>query len=361
MKDVNYLSPTSSLEIITDVLKMIGHGLFVDNDGTGPVYKVLPLRFMSAANALTLSSATFNDCLIQKKTNDFIERTFVPETLDIFFRPENSSQGDVRFPYQNPNPHGSFRRAITLFNCVTDLAEMQSFSQQISELIFGGYSTAHQVDSIMFGLFKVDHTPRFAYVEHYHDLVSNSFKTKICSHQRAASPRPPSAKQDNDRLVRFILSEDMDICGTAPAIIFNECCEPESLITLVDTTGQAHLEDESHCLAGFAGWAKPFLNPETLLYDSYEVVSFGRENCCGDISISEESDSNSDSEESGSDASEDSDESGDVSENCITIPGVGFDDLPIVQVQEGDLVLIVRDGCLMLGGSIDCPTRDDSE
>ena len=358
MKDVNYLKPTSSLMIITDVLKMIGHGLFVDDDGTGPTYKVLPLKFVSATNSTTLTAADFNDRIIQRKTNTFIARTFVPNSLDIFFRPENSSQGDIRFSYPNPNsPRGTFRRAITLFNCVTDLAEMQSFSDQISSLIFDGYATAHQVDSVLFGLIKVDHTPRCAYVEHYHDLISNSFKTKIRSHQRATSPRPPSVKQDNDKLVRFILTEDMEICGTAEAILFNECCEPQSVVALIDTTGQAHLEDESRCLAGFAGWAKPFFNPETSEYDSYEVVSFGRENCCD--GVTEQSSEESESEES--ENSEESGDSNDSDELCITIPGVNFEDLPKVLVQEGDYVLIVRDGCLMLGGSIDCPRRDESE
>ena len=217
MKDVRYVRPTSAIKVITDVLAMIGHGLFLV-EGPALSYKVLPLKEVIEDNTTLLELQLTQDRLIQKKFNRHIELTFVPQNHVTIFLPENIGGEEVRIETSNPNPSGFFDRLTTVFNCVDDTADMQTFAEEISALVFDSYATANQIDAVYFDIVPVTHSPRCFCVEYYYDVLSQCVKTKIVSH-RADNKTQPLTKRESSGSVELrrcsdnqtVYSDDVDV------------------------------------------------------------------------------------------------------------------------------------------------------
>ena len=196
IKDVQYLTPTSSLKVISDVLKMIGHGLYAVLTETNMEFTIRPLRQVIPENTTLLESDETLARRTQRKANVFIDATFTPSRHDVFFRSTDIDSGAM-ISVDNPIPGGDFVRSTTVFNCATDEVYentnepvMQELADQISELIFDSYSTANQIDTVYFGLINVVPSPRCDLIQYFHDLTDGKFKTKIKSHQCVVSYRP---------------------------------------------------------------------------------------------------------------------------------------------------------------------------
>lgn len=132
-----------------------------------------------------------------------------------------------------------------------------------------------------------------------------------------------------DGLVKFRLSEDLELCGTAQATLVDDECGELQEITVKDTTGQAYVYESGgrdfsqSGSMGFARFSKR-CDPEgseseseelPILPDVYEVVSIGAVSCCESSNSSDKSSSDLSSEGSSSDESSNpsSDESSDRS------------------------------------------------
>ena len=203
IKDVDYLRPTSALKTITDVLQMIGHQLFITPQSASQNYRVLPLSRVLQQNTAVLNDPDTKGRLIQRKSNVFIEKTFVPRKHIVMFRTKSLTDDPVKFTVDNPNGSGEgFNRVTNLFNRDSgDSSEMEMFANEVSERVFAGYETANSIDSVYFGIIQVDHSPRCYQIEYFYDVRSESVKTIIKSHKTTSSPKPPIKFKQPQKLI----------------------------------------------------------------------------------------------------------------------------------------------------------------
>ena len=196
------------------------------------VFKVRPLKQVIEDNTTLLDMSSTIGRLIQKKFNVFIDPTFIPSQHRVCFRTEGFNKNEVSFQFPNPigGSDSDFTRTTVLFNCVpredddqnTKMDALEDFAEEVSDLVLSGYDTANQIDSIYFGLLGFKHSPRFANIEYFHDLRSNSFKTKVLSHRISTSHRPTFKQRFGARIARLILkSGDSGDCDTLTSFLYD--------------------------------------------------------------------------------------------------------------------------------------------
>lgn len=232
IKDVTYLKPQSALKVITDVLSMIGHGLFHLPDGE---FTVLPLSHTIDDNTTLLNSPDSQNRLIQQKENRRIQSTFVPNSHNVIFRPTLSTPERIVAAQNLDLDAGSFPRNTFIFNTSDgNPDEQNNLASAISQRIFEGYSTANQVDAIFFGVLNFDPSPRFSEIEYYHDLMSGTVKTKVISHRTVTSAKAENILQETSSLLLRRCSDNLILYSENVEIRTNNT----DVRTLSDLVGQ---------------------------------------------------------------------------------------------------------------------------
>jgi len=296
MRDVHFNEPISSLRVMTRVLSMLSHSIYVTRTGGSTGYEIAPLFLQAGANTTLLS---LNDSIareIQKKNDNNVDGIRRPNEHTVVFRNDgiNTSENSITIP--DPNPISNFSRTTSIFSQRSDAAADQIFADDISSLMFSSYETFNLNNRVYFGLMDFEHSADCSIIHFYFDVLSNSFKTKIKSHNVQSSFQAQS--DFGDPLLKFRLLEDLPVCGTAQIEILDEDCNRLKTGVAEDVVGLAILDEMNgveFCRAGSMG----FVRPSEM---GYNIISIGIGTCCSSSSESSES-SESESSLSSSDSS----------------------------------------------------------
>ena len=320
MRDVHFNEPISSLRVMTRVLSMLSHSIYVTRTGGSTGYEIAPLFLQAGANTTLLS---LNDSIareIQKKNDNNVDGVRRPNEHTVVFRNDGVNTSENSIAIQDPNPISNFSRTTSIFSQRDDAAADQIFADDISSLMFSSYETFNLNNRVYFGLMDFEHSADCSTIHFYFDVVSNSLKTKIKSHNVQSSFQAQS--DFGDPLLKFRLLEDLPVCGTAQIEILDEDCNRLKTGVAEDVVGLAILDEMNgveFCRAGSMGFVRPSES-------GYNIISIGIGTCCNsssessessesESSLSSDSSSNSSLSSESSVSSESSNESSSLSES----------------------------------------------
>ena len=119
MRDVHFHEPISSLEVMTRVLSMISHTIYVVRSETSIEYEIAPLSLQADQNNTLIMSDDSVAREIQKKSDNNVDEVRIPNEHNVIFRNDGitTSENTINVaPDPLPNPISDFARTTTIFS-----------------------------------------------------------------------------------------------------------------------------------------------------------------------------------------------------------------------------------------------------
>jgi len=187
MRDVHFNEPISSLRVMTRVLSMLSHSIYVTRTGGSTGYEIAPLFLQAGTNTTLLELSDSIAREIQKKNDNNVDEVRRPNEHTVVFRNNGIDTSENSITIPDPNPISNFSRTTSIFSQRDDAAADQIFADDISSLMFSSYETFNLNNRVYFGLMDFQHSADCSIIHFYFDILSNSFKTKIKSHSVQSS------------------------------------------------------------------------------------------------------------------------------------------------------------------------------